>query len=266
MKHSRELKGKLMDAERYKELVTKAQQRMSAHQDAIARMRQEIHDTKEGTQHCRIDLMNGKNRKPPTFNKDTHVNLDMQMWVTHNQTREEHDRGMAQPKAKQRDNGYREYKNRQHMMQAAQARNYMQNYGKGQQQQHAGMMAPPPKHLLMHPPPKQQPPPPNNHGKMPPPPKKMMQPPHPPPPPPQAKKATEKPKPPSTPTPGPQRNVHPPPPPPPMPPPPKKKNPPPPPPPQKHPPPPPPPPPGKMVPPPPHPPQQPHPKAAPAAG
>lgn len=116
----RELKGKLMDAERYKEMVSKAQQRMEMHRAGIAKMKQDISDTKEGIQHCRIDYMNAKNRKPPTYNKDTHVNLDMQMWVTHNQTKEEYLDQYAKPQ--QTDNGYSEYKNKNHQMQIAQVR------------------------------------------------------------------------------------------------------------------------------------------------
>ncbi len=173
----RELKGKLMDAERFKELVTKAQQRISSHLSAIAKMKQEIKDTKDATQRCRIDVMNAKNRKPPTYNKDTHVNLDMQMWVTHNQTREEYDQEVenkykVRSPINEKDKGYREYKDRQMQMQAAQHNNYYMNYGEGrklpvhvatfegkQQQQHAGPQRPPmmpPQPHPNHPPPNMQ--------------------------------------------------------------------------------------------------------------
>ena len=48
-------------------------------------MKGEIQRSKMDTQRCRIDYLNDKNKKPPSFSKDTHVNLDMQMWITHNQ-------------------------------------------------------------------------------------------------------------------------------------------------------------------------------------
>ncbi len=205
-----------MDAERYKELVTKAGQRLAAHQDAIDKMKQEIHDTKEATQHCRIDLMNAKNRKPPTYNKDTHVNLDMQMWVTHNQTRDEYEQDLKKyDQNKPKDNGYREHKNRQHMMQYAQAKNYMANYGKQEVGgKHAMGSVPhpplPPQHHMPPPPhPKQLHPllPPHPPPKFPPPPPPKVQAKH-------FPSTTLKPTP-TPPTPGPNRKIHPPPPPPP---------------------------------------------------
>ena len=34
-----------------------------------------------------MDILNARNARPPKYDKDTHVNLDMQMWITHNQTK-----------------------------------------------------------------------------------------------------------------------------------------------------------------------------------
>merc|ERR1712064_151675 len=65
---NRELKGQLLEAERDKDLV----------------------DTRNAFHQCKVDILNAKNIKAPTYDKDTHVNLDMQMWITHNQTKVEY--------------------------------------------------------------------------------------------------------------------------------------------------------------------------------
>ena len=58
-----------MDAERFKELVNKAGNRVHTLEAAINHMKSEITGTKSEIQHCRIDLMNAKNKKPPSYNK-----------------------------------------------------------------------------------------------------------------------------------------------------------------------------------------------------
>ena len=35
----------------------------------------------------KIDLMNAKNLQDEQFGKDTHMDLDMDMWITHNRTK-----------------------------------------------------------------------------------------------------------------------------------------------------------------------------------
>ena len=50
-------------------------------------MQEDIVDTKNAYHQCRVDILNARNARPATYDKDTHVNLDMQMWITHNQTK-----------------------------------------------------------------------------------------------------------------------------------------------------------------------------------
>ena len=57
---------------------------------AIGKMDKDILDTKTAYHQCRIDILNAKNSRPAKYDKDTHVNLDMQMWITHNQTEVEY--------------------------------------------------------------------------------------------------------------------------------------------------------------------------------
>ena len=90
-KEARELLGRLLDAERYREMVSRANARIRQILAEIARLETEIGESKKALIKCRIDVVNAKSYKPPAFNKDTHVNLDMQMWITHNQTREKAD-------------------------------------------------------------------------------------------------------------------------------------------------------------------------------
>ena len=85
---ARELQGRLMDAERYREMVSKANMRIRQLMADIERLGFEIGESKKTLTKCRVEVVNAKSYQPPGFNKDTHVNLDMQMWITHNQTRE----------------------------------------------------------------------------------------------------------------------------------------------------------------------------------
>lgn len=87
---NRELKNQLLEAERYKDMVEEAMAHIKHLQENIAQMNQDILDTKTGYHQCRLDLLNAKNARHPKYDKDTHVNLDMQMWITHNQTKYEY--------------------------------------------------------------------------------------------------------------------------------------------------------------------------------
>ena len=87
---NRELKGQLLEAERYQNLVEKAMERIKHLEQSIENLKKSIVDTKNAYHQCRLDILNAKNVKHPSYNKDTHVNLDMQMWITHNQTKNEY--------------------------------------------------------------------------------------------------------------------------------------------------------------------------------
>merc|ERR1739844_779209 len=73
---NRNLKSSLLDAERYKE----------KYREALL----DIEKTREDLKQARMDgVMPKYGKHAPKFNKDTKVNLDMSMWITHNITKEE---------------------------------------------------------------------------------------------------------------------------------------------------------------------------------
>jgi predicted nucleic acid-binding Zn-ribbon protein len=86
---NRELKGQLLDAETYKLKVEKASERLRALQSQVSKATEDIKTNKDELAHCRIDILNAKNKHSPKYLRDTHVNLDMQMWITHNETKEQ---------------------------------------------------------------------------------------------------------------------------------------------------------------------------------
>lgn len=85
---NRELKGQLLDAEAYKLKVERSSERLRAIQAEAQSTVEAIKTNKKELEHCRIDILNAKNRPSPQLMRDTHVNLDMKMWITHNETAE----------------------------------------------------------------------------------------------------------------------------------------------------------------------------------
>ena len=85
---NRELKAQLLDAEAYKLKVEKASEVLRALKAEVVKTSSEIKKNKKELEHCRIDILNAKNKKTPKYLRDTHVNLDMKMWITHNETEE----------------------------------------------------------------------------------------------------------------------------------------------------------------------------------
>ena len=71
---------------RYKDLVEETLARIQQLQNNVERLQKEIGETKNQYHQCRIDILNARNARPAAYDRDTHVNLDMQMWITHNQT------------------------------------------------------------------------------------------------------------------------------------------------------------------------------------
>lgn len=134
---NRELKGKLLDAEKVKELARAAQAKRVSLARGLTSTTGQIYQTKVDLQKCRIDLLNAKNRRPAKYNKDTHVNLDMQMWITHNQTKEEYEQQGVDYKqviydkypGKNDPGGYDLKKAHYLEMQRRQMQNYVTNYG-----------------------------------------------------------------------------------------------------------------------------------------
>ena len=85
---NRELKGQLLDAEAYKLKVERASERLRAIQAEAQSTVEAIKTNRKELEHCRIDILNAKNKPAPQLMRDTHVNLDMKMWITHNETAE----------------------------------------------------------------------------------------------------------------------------------------------------------------------------------
>jgi len=85
---NRELKAQLLDAEAYKLKVEKASEKLRALKAMVEKSTEAIKTNHKDLEHCRIDILNAKNKRNPKYLRDTHVNLDMKMWITHNETEE----------------------------------------------------------------------------------------------------------------------------------------------------------------------------------
>ena len=85
---NRELKAQLLDAEAYKLKVEKASEKLRALKAMVEKSAEAIKTNHKDLEHCRIDILNAKNKRNPKYLRDTHVNLDMKMWITHNETEE----------------------------------------------------------------------------------------------------------------------------------------------------------------------------------
>merc|ERR1719430_1099155 len=87
---NRDLKTTLLDAERYKEELRDLIQVVTEIENKISGTRSELDKAKEELRKARIELAMPKGKYgKPRYNKDTKVNLDMSMWITHNVTKEE---------------------------------------------------------------------------------------------------------------------------------------------------------------------------------
>merc|ERR1739838_1175798 len=87
---NRNLKSSLLEAERYREEYREVAEILALLKRKKNEVAAEINKTKEDLQKARMEGAMPKAKKyAPKFNKDTKVNLDMSMWITHNYTKEE---------------------------------------------------------------------------------------------------------------------------------------------------------------------------------
>jgi len=88
---NRDLKSKLLNAERYKEELREHMEHIAIFKGKIADVNRDITKTKNDLNQCKIDGLQTTARigGKPKINKDTKVNLDMNMWITHNITQEQ---------------------------------------------------------------------------------------------------------------------------------------------------------------------------------
>jgi len=87
---NRNLKSSLLDAERYKEEYREESEIVAMLKKKYKEALLDIEKTREDLKQARMDgVMPKYGKHAPKFNKDTKVNLDMSMWITHNITREE---------------------------------------------------------------------------------------------------------------------------------------------------------------------------------
>merc|ERR1712212_388207 len=84
---NRDLKTTLLDAERYKEELRDLLEVIVEIEAKIEKTRQELTKAKEKLR-MQLAMPSGRQGRPK-INKDTKVNLDMSMWITHNITKEE---------------------------------------------------------------------------------------------------------------------------------------------------------------------------------
>ena len=86
----RNLKSSLLDAERYKEEFREISEIIAMLKKKMRDVQEEINRTKAELQKARLEGAMPKSKYyAPKFNKDTKVNLDMSMWITHNISKEE---------------------------------------------------------------------------------------------------------------------------------------------------------------------------------
>merc|ERR1711936_227653 len=83
---NRDLKAQLMDAEHFRLEAEKAQVYLDEFKNEVLRLEQQITHPKEERTHCRMAIVQVNANQNPKIGRDTHVNLDMKMWITHNQT------------------------------------------------------------------------------------------------------------------------------------------------------------------------------------
>jgi len=83
---NRDLKAQLMDAEKFRLEAEKAQVYLDEFKNEVLQVEQQISAAKEERSHCRMAIVNVNAGTNPKIGRDTHVNLDMKMWITHNQT------------------------------------------------------------------------------------------------------------------------------------------------------------------------------------
>merc|ERR1712179_563838 len=87
---NRNLKSSLLEAERYREEYREVADILALLKNKKNEVAAEIKKTKEDLQKARMEGAMPKSKyHAPKFNKDTKVNLDMSMWITHNYTKEE---------------------------------------------------------------------------------------------------------------------------------------------------------------------------------
>merc|ERR1712048_630807 len=106
---NKELKVSLLDVERYKEEYREVSEFVDMIKRKIKEVQAEIKKTKEDLNAARLEGVMPKTKYyAPKFNKDTKVNLDMSMWITHNISKEE--RKPYKPKIEYYEQPYKPYK------------------------------------------------------------------------------------------------------------------------------------------------------------
>ena len=99
----------LLDVERYKEEFREVSEFVDMIKRKIKEVQAEIKKTKEDLNAARLEGVMPKTKYyAPKFNKDTKVNLDMSMWITHNISKEE--REPYKPKIEYYEQPYTTYK------------------------------------------------------------------------------------------------------------------------------------------------------------
>merc|ERR1719219_881421 len=105
---NKELKVSLLDVERYKEEYREVSEFVDMIKRKIKEVQAEIKKTKEDLNTARLEGVMPKTKYyAPKFNKDTKVNLDMSMWITHNISKEE--RKPYKPKIEYYEQPYKPY-------------------------------------------------------------------------------------------------------------------------------------------------------------
>lgn len=83
-----ELKRRLADAEKYKEQLRETKYALGKLEYKIDKLQDKVEVIRDNLAQCKLDLLNAHNYVETQYNKDTHVDLAMDMWITHNKTKQ----------------------------------------------------------------------------------------------------------------------------------------------------------------------------------
>ena len=85
-----DLKRRLMGAERYKETLKDLKVKETKLGFTLEKLADKLEFYKDDLDQCKIDLIAAKQFKDDSSYKDTHLDLGMEMWITHNKSEVEY--------------------------------------------------------------------------------------------------------------------------------------------------------------------------------
>lgn len=81
-----ELKRRLMDAEKYKDQLKEATEKITKLEFVVEKLTDKLEIIKDDVSQCKLDMLNANSVQEQERVKDTHMDLNMEMWITHNKS------------------------------------------------------------------------------------------------------------------------------------------------------------------------------------